>query len=804
MRNHLAFRFCLTFFSLLSSVLTAAPVLATAQDQSCRKNTNFLLFYTDYQFTAHTSTGLACDLLKKVIEQVQDPYKCTSFAIREKRDAVDFQAIVTMEVNGNGALFNEARGKAASSLTYYGIEVKDAQAHVNISEFTDPKSFGDYCADKTQTTSANSEKDNRDNVSPIEADFLTRDTIDLSDFTREFGFNYSTATQEQQEISEPSFAENVIIEVQQAIGTNADGIWGNGSRKALLKWVKTDEKFTSPEATKTRHNLLTDDSTSTITSDLLALFSQTWSDAKSSLDQTTIVIASNVPEAEQFSETKENTDKRDLTENPPPTTIDELQQENNILKNDHASFSKQIQSLTNENKQLSDKYQIVDSQLKKSQKNIDTLQKKLDQIFNTPILQNLKVFGSFNGETVQIVPNLIEFSKCWEMGKSINDNFSEITQIKNCLTYDDRKFEALAFGHIYDPKSTGLELKLQRSFSDKISSVAVEIGDTIPRNLIDFCGIRMNLNANNENVTINMLPTSDGTLRAESSTLEKIEDKFKNWQSVFLTFSSIEGDESVPCEIVNPNETITIDKEFNKTTAKIDRNGNVIVNNEQVKLKLRSKALTILLSSSIGAPVETSGRDEKDFDYAFAKNSERQTIYFSAFVAALEELLDDQNSKFSKVQIFIAGEDGYEPLFSGLFEDNSLSAVLDPVFQKDPLSVYYISPSRLLKSLKESGEEIGKVITFGSQGTPDNEYCSPIRDWTKYLQKEDPVIDINIVPFDKFRNNPELNNLTSDLLNCREKPKKFILLEQPKYDDGGDTSALIAGLRNAMLNLMRD
>jgi hypothetical protein len=301
-----------------------------------------------------------------------------------------------------------------------------------------------------------------------------------------------------------------------------------------------------------------------------------------------------------------------------------------------------------------------------------------------------------------------------------------------------------------------------------------------------------------------MLPTSDGTLRAESSTLEKIEDKFKNWQSVFLTFSSIEGDESVPCEIVNPNETITIDKEFNKTTAKIDRNGNVIVNNEQVKLKLRSKALTILLSSSIGAPVETSGRDEKDFDYAFAKNSERQTIYFSAFVAALEELLDDQNSKFSKVQIFIAGEDGYEPLFSGLFEDNSLSAVLDPVFQKDPLSVYYISPSRLLKSLKESGEEIGKVITFGSQGTPDNEYCSPIRDWTKYLQKEDPVIDINIVPFDKFRNNPELNNLTSDLLNCREKPKKFILLEQPKYDDGGDTSALIAGLRNAMLNLMRD
>ena len=72
--------------------------------------------------------------------------------------------------------------------------------------------------------------------------------------------------------------------------------------------------------------------------------------------------------------------------------------------------------------------------------------------------------------------------------------------------------------------------------------------------------------------------------------------------------------------------------------------------------------------------------------------------------------------------------------------------------------------SEKLTALKK---EIGKVITFGSQGTPDNEYCSPIRDWTKYLQKEDPVIDINIVPFDKFRDNPKLNNLTSDLLNCR-------------------------------------
>ena len=111
-------------------------------------------------------------------------------------------------------------------------------------------------------------KEDVKNKLPIEAEFVTRDEIDLSEFKLEFGFRYSTAPQNQREISEPSFAKNVIIEVQRAIGSNADGMWGPGSRKALLEWVESDENRTSPEATKTRINLLTDNSTSKISSDL--------------------------------------------------------------------------------------------------------------------------------------------------------------------------------------------------------------------------------------------------------------------------------------------------------------------------------------------------------------------------------------------------------------------------------------------------------------------------------------------------------------------------------------------------------
>ena len=805
MRNHLVFRFCLAFSSLLLSVLTAAPVLATAQDQSCRKSTNFLLFYTDYQFPAHTSKGLACDLLKKVIEQVQDPYKCTSFAIREKRDAVDYQAIVTMEVNGNGALFNEARSKAASSLIYHGIEVKDAQARVNISEFTDPKSFGDYCADKTQTTSANSEKDNRDNVSPIEAKFVTRDEIDLKDFQREFGLNYTTATQEQKEISDPNFATNVIIDLQKSINVTDDGIWGPGSRKALFDLVKSANED-DPGIIRTKEYLETFTEKSEVSSLLISSLSSTFSTAEAKFknsDTSKNSDANNEQNVTNLEPLSEGSDDASPTEGSSTTVPVDTQEDYAILKSEHALFSKQIQSLKNENQQLSEAVEEIKSKFNKSQTEKVALQNKIDSLFTKPVLQNVDIIGVFGEKRVEIFPEQINFSGCWKTNKSINENFHFISSTKDCLKYDDGTHEVMSDGHIYDQKSTRLELKLQKSFSDVISSVSVELGDSIPEKYVDYCGINMTLNANNESSTIQMRPI-EGALRAEISELDALQADFKAWRNISLTFSSIK-DEYIECELINANEEIRIAKDSGRNSAEIDRNGNVLIKSELVRLKLRSKALTILLSTNLGAPVETSGADKLDLDYAFAQNPQRQSIYFSAFIDALEPLLKDQNSKYSKVQIFVANETGYELAYDGRFEDVSARDILNSVLETDPLQAYYINPAPQLKSLKDKGEDIGKVITFGSQGTPDNEYCtSKIKKWTKYLQKDSPFIDINIVPFEKFRSDVKLEKLTPEFLQCRELRQKFVLLEQDKYDDGGDTSTLNDGLKNAMLKLMQD
>jgi hypothetical protein len=60
------------------------------------------------------------------------------------------------------------------------------------------------------------------------------------------------------------------------------------------------------------------------------------------------------------------------------------------------------------------------------------------------------------------------------------------------------------------------------------------------------------------------------------------------------------------------------------------------------------------------------------------------------------------------------------------------------------------------------------------------------------------------VPFEKFRSDVELEKLTPEFLQCIELPQKFVLLEQDKYDDGGNTSTLNDGLKNAMLKLMQD
>ena len=220
-------------------------------------------------------------------------------------------------------------------------------------------------------------KEDVKNKLPIEAEFVTRDEIDLSDFMREFGFRYATAPQNQREISDPNFATNVIIDLQKSINVTDDGIWGPGSRKALLNWVVLHENRDTPGVKITRISLLTNYDRSVISSDLLTLFSKTWSDAKSSFNKVSQFVDPNGLETKTFSETQESTNEPGPTKNSSPTSFAELQQENDILKNDHISFSKQIQRLKAENKQLKNALQEVGSRFKKSQRTIETLEETL-------------------------------------------------------------------------------------------------------------------------------------------------------------------------------------------------------------------------------------------------------------------------------------------------------------------------------------------------------------------------------------------------------------------------------------------
>ena len=398
MRNHLAFHFCLAFSSLLLSVLTAAPVLATAQDQSCKKNNDFLLFYTDNKSPVHSSKVPACELLKKVIEEVQDLYKCTSLAVRENSDAEDFQAIVTMEVGGNSELFNNARSSAASLLARYEIAVKDPQARITDPvNFRDPKSFEDYCANITQTTSTNSDEKNKDNLSPIEAEFVTRDEIDLSDFKREFGFIYSGAPQNQQEISDIDFAKNVIIDVQRAINVTDDGIWGPGSRKALLEWVRLADQD-EPGIYVTKLYLRTFTEKSQVSSLLISSLSSTFSTAQmkfKSNDTSKKFNTDNKQNVTDVDQPSVSFDDASPTGDSLTTAKVDTQEDYAVLKSEHASFSKQIRSLANENKQLNEIVKEINSKFNKSQTEKVALQNKIDSLFTTPVLQNLEIRGVF-------------------------------------------------------------------------------------------------------------------------------------------------------------------------------------------------------------------------------------------------------------------------------------------------------------------------------------------------------------------------------------------------------------------------
>ena len=107
--------------------------------------------------------------------------------------------------------------------------------------------------------------------------FVLRKKINLNILSVEYTALYKSADPKIKKNSNQFFAGTIIKEIQKAVGTESDGIWGPGSRRKLLRWsVKNYENFGAKE---TRTDLIAESKKSLISMDLLKQLSPTFREA---------------------------------------------------------------------------------------------------------------------------------------------------------------------------------------------------------------------------------------------------------------------------------------------------------------------------------------------------------------------------------------------------------------------------------------------------------------------------------------------------------------------------------------------
>ena len=107
--------------------------------------------------------------------------------------------------------------------------------------------------------------------------FVSRKKINLNILSVEYADLYKSADSNTKKSSNKFFAGTIITEIQKAVGTESDGIWGPGSRRKLLRWsVKNYGNFAAKE---TRVDLIADPQKSLISRDLLKQLSPTFREA---------------------------------------------------------------------------------------------------------------------------------------------------------------------------------------------------------------------------------------------------------------------------------------------------------------------------------------------------------------------------------------------------------------------------------------------------------------------------------------------------------------------------------------------
>jgi hypothetical protein len=713
--------------------------------------------------------------------------KCSKLNIRHEEGKEEFILTVDSsgEVKDQEQLLVRLRKK---------VIVKRA----NLLSFTGTKTTAELCFDvktdanenqedndKTVDRNAGSYEENTQEAS-LEASFISRTyqvEIILEQLEDQYTVFFKNEPQDVRDESDESFAINVIREVQRKIGAAADGIWGTGSKRALVRWLETNLIPFGEEGSRGALNLLNSTSQTLITKANLAKLSETFAKVANLTDPdersaaTGLNAASRASaENEQLGTAAKTTDAQMVkstvatTENPAElkAEIEGLMQE---LRQKEIEINKQDLEANS-----------LNSLLKEIETAYDKLESKYNDLLKKPISSSLDVQGSIDGQLRNIDKRKLKIDEnCWNLNQSINVNLEDITK-ENCLEYDDGSYEALPDGHTFNSKKQSLTIALQPSFSKTISSIILKVGEQIPDKEIPYCQVLVEISASaGSTFKVPFYSNPNGFLEISRKDFEAASDAPTEWQTAKLSLRTIDNDLN-SCALVNPSNDIIIQKEPGQNSALIKRDGTVIISANVAPLKSLAKPLTVILSTNTGAEIDEGGKKKPNPIYAFSNSPDLQLSYFEAFAKALEKFEKDVNSRFGVVSVYISTKNSYKQIYPSKNENIGLiPSVLDGVSQ-GAISTKHPDIGRFLKKLKQE-KNLGIVLTFGSKGTPDSSHCSPsIRKWTKEI-KEDKFIDVDIMPFKKFDEKNTKFLTDTSLYQCDANQRQYVLVEKNKYRD---------------------
>jgi hypothetical protein len=709
--------------------------------------------------------------------------KCAKLSIRQEEGKEQF--IITVDSNGEKKDQEKLAGilesKAIVETKYLeNFKISKTSEELGCFEGSETTVSQDFSSKESSTFNvAIGPEENTKEIS-LEANYIRTiypSEIILDQFQVQYDAYFKTRSTSEQDESDANFAFNVIIEVQRKIGAVDDGIWGSGSKRALVRWFETNPSVFGEEGRGEALNLLNRTDQKVITKANLAKLSETFANAAELTAPDKGLAASKLEGPSKPEGANEQTDfsaeaaTTQVTNNDPKTT------------EDPADLNARIEELQLELEQKKQEIKSLNARLEKRQTGYEKLENDYYDLLEKPILSSLDVQGSFKGIPKKIDKSKIKIDQnCWNPNQSLNDNLEDISK-ENCLEYDDGSYEAVPDDHTFVAEKKAITISLQPSFAKTISSIILEVGEQFPAKELPWCQVLVEISASTGSTfKVTLYPKPNGFLEISRKDFEAASDAPTEWQTAKLLLRNVEGDQS-SCALVNPSNDIIIQKEPGQNSALIDRDGTVKISASVAPIKLQAKPLTVILSKNTGYKIGDVSKKLPDPNYAFSNSPNLQLSYFTAFANALEKFLEDENSNFGEISIYISTETSFKRIyFSGDKNNDVTSSILDEVKNSTIYERHPDITDFLKRDLKDN--YLGSVVTFGSQGTPQGQQCFPSKPgWTNLLKDDDKYIELNIMPTENLEGDNTENWPRTSLYQCKKNVSQYILLQKNKYED---------------------